>query len=315
MPQSICRLKLKRSDLGRIHSLLELGGSGRSLPIEGLRGIAVSLVFLDHYCTQFVSYANVSGFTRQVARASQDFGEYGVELFFVLSGFLIYSILLRRRPSFIPFMTRRAQRLYPAFIIALLIGILADLFRPEARIPPDLTDGAIYLVANILFLPGLLPIIPLFIVNWSLSYEWWFYATATFLFSVCRLSMLPPWRRITVIIAASAILLGLSACGVPYVPVRGLVLFGGMLLAEANIHHWRPPHAVWGICAAIASLVLCLSVPLAPWLGALVITLGFCFLCSGAFATIRLFRSPCHVNISGGLGICLIPIISCMDLQ
>jgi exopolysaccharide production protein ExoZ len=267
------------------NSPFEIGASQRSLPLEGLRGVAIALVFLHHYCTQFTVYTSISGFTEQFARAFQTFGAFGVELFFVLSGFLIYGILLRQRPSFVPFIVRRARRLYPAFLVALIIGIAWDGFRPvPKRVPHDLGDTILYLGQNILFIPGLIPIKPLFIVNWSLSYEWWFYATATFLFSTCRLAALPAGCRIGVIVTAGAVLLGLSASGLPYVPVRGLALFGGMLLAEASVRNWRPCPAVWGISTAITAFLVTITVPLPSWLCGLVVTLGFCSLCSGAFA-------------------------------
>src|SRR5271166_1868286 len=253
----------------------EIGGSGRSFPIEGLRGVAVTLVFLQHYCTQFTTYAKPSGFTDDFAQALQNFGAYGVELFFVLSGFLIYGILLRRQPSFIPFIARRAQRLYPAFIVAFLIGIVWEFSRPEPKIwkiPDNINDAAVYLVANLLFLPGLFPLPPLFTVNWSMSYEWWFYLSATFLFCFGGLSVLPARWRITFIVVLSAILLILSASGLPYVPVRGLPLFGGMLLAEAGVLNWRPIPGFWGVSATIASFVLCVTLPMPSWLCALVVT-------------------------------------------
>jgi exopolysaccharide production protein ExoZ len=112
---------------------VEIGGSGRSLPLEGLRGAAITLVFLHHYCMQCSRYTNISGFTEQFASVFRNFGGNGVELFFVLSGFLIYGILLRQRPSFIPFMARRAQRLYPAFLVVFVIAIFLGLFPPRAK--------------------------------------------------------------------------------------------------------------------------------------------------------------------------------------
>jgi peptidoglycan/LPS O-acetylase OafA/YrhL len=120
---------------------VEIGGSGRSLPLEGLRGVAITLVFLHHYCMRSSIYTNISGFTEQFASVFRHFGGNGVELFFVLSGFLIYGILLRQRPSFIPFMARRVQRLYPAFLVVFVIAIFWDFFRPEPKIPADLNDA------------------------------------------------------------------------------------------------------------------------------------------------------------------------------
>jgi exopolysaccharide production protein ExoZ len=271
---------------------VEIGGSGRSLPLEGLRGVAITLVFLHHYCMQSSIYTNISGFTEQFASVFRHFGGNGVELFFVLSGFLIYGILLRQRPSFIPFMARRAQRLYPAFLVVFVIAIFWDFFRPEPKIPEDLNDATLYLAENIFFIPGLFPVDALFVVNWSLSYEWWFYATITFLFSFCRLATLPTYWRISIILAASAVLIGLSASGLPHVPARGLSLFGGMLVAEASARNWRPVPAVWWISAVIISSLFCIMVPLSSLLCNLLVTACFCFVCFGAFGGDPLIAAP-----------------------
>ena len=83
-------------------------------------------------------------------------------------------------------------------------------------------QGLLYLAENIAFLPGLLPIEPLFAVNWSLSYEWWFYASATLMFSVLGLSALPKAGRIGLILGLAGALITLSALDLPNVPIRGL---------------------------------------------------------------------------------------------
>jgi peptidoglycan/LPS O-acetylase OafA/YrhL len=53
-------------------------------------------------------------------------GHYGVRLFFVLSGFLITSILLQRG-STLAFYGRRAARLWPAFYLCLAFAVLLNL--------------------------------------------------------------------------------------------------------------------------------------------------------------------------------------------
>ena len=259
--------------------LFEIDRTSRSRPMEGLRGVAVGLVFLQHYCTQFLTYAEVSGPTRRLAEFFRDVGNYGVELFFVLSGFLIYGILLRRRPNFLPFMARRAQRLYPAFIVALLIGVAVDWLRPEPKIPHDLVAGSLYVAENIAFLPGLFPINPLFAVNWSLSYEWWFYLTATMLFSVLGLATLRQRYRICLIAAFATVLVVLSIDGVPGIPIRGLPFFGGMLFAETTLVGWRLPRSI-AISLTLVGAVSASAIALSPWACSLILTVGFTALAS-----------------------------------
>ena len=83
--------------------------------IDGLRCIAVLSVLFYH--------ANISGFSG---------GYVGVDVFFVISGFLITSIILREhlddRFSLIGFYVRRARRLFPALFIMLSISTLFAFF-------------------------------------------------------------------------------------------------------------------------------------------------------------------------------------------
>lgn len=275
---------MKLFQFGLLYRGFEIDGNGRLLPMEGLRGVAVALVFLQHYGTQFSTYGQVTGWTLAMARAFARYGNYGVELFFVLSGYLIYSILLRKRPPFLSFMLRRAQRLYPAFLVAFVIGALIDFARPAPKIPAQFMDALTYLSANVLFLPGLFPIDPLFTVNWSPSYEWWFYVAATLLFSVCRLANLPAAARTIVIIGMGAVLLSLGAVGLPYVPLRGLCLLGGMLLAEAERAKLNAIPWWLGVTAAATAFTLlgATSAPVA--VGAFFVACGFCAICLAAFS-------------------------------
>jgi len=84
--------------------------------IEGLRGIAVSIVVLGH--------AGVAGFSG---------GFIGVDIFFVISGFLITGLLLRElratsHVDFFAFYARRVRRLLPAFSLMAVCAMLAVVF-------------------------------------------------------------------------------------------------------------------------------------------------------------------------------------------
>ena len=65
----------------------------------------------------------------------------GVDLFFVLSGYLIGSQLLRPyannlRPSYLDFFLRRAMRILPAYLVVLLIYFAIPQFREQPNISP-----------------------------------------------------------------------------------------------------------------------------------------------------------------------------------
>ena len=94
--------------------------------LDGLRGCAALMVLVHHY-------GLVANFEPQqmtaldgLVRRLLFFGWTGVDLFFVLSGFLITSILLASRndPSYYKlFYTRRALRILPLYYLVAVIGI------------------------------------------------------------------------------------------------------------------------------------------------------------------------------------------------
>ena len=83
--------------------------------LQGLRAVAVLLVVLDHAGLRFV-----------------DGGYVGVDVFFVLSGYLITGLLLRQasrdgRVRLRDFYVRRARRILPAAVLTLVVTDLAAL--------------------------------------------------------------------------------------------------------------------------------------------------------------------------------------------
>lgn len=87
--------------------------------IQGLRAIAVGLVVIYHLWPK-----RLTG------------GFIGVDVFFVISGFLITSHLLRhpprKAPDFIAFWARRIRRLLPASLLVLVVTLLGTrLVAPE----------------------------------------------------------------------------------------------------------------------------------------------------------------------------------------
>jgi len=94
------------------------------LEIDGLRALAIWMVFAGHLLTTYRSSAASPGMHALFVVA--DHGWLGVDLFFVLSGFLITGILLKTRGRstgayFKQFYIRRAARILPLYFLVLLV--------------------------------------------------------------------------------------------------------------------------------------------------------------------------------------------------
>jgi peptidoglycan/LPS O-acetylase OafA/YrhL len=158
-------------------------------------------------------------------------GHCGVDVFFALSGFIIYGLLLKKRIPYWKFVRRRVTRLYPAFIAVFLLYLILSLSFPDrSKIPHSFFPAAIYLALNLLMLPGIFPITPMITVAWSLSYELGFYLTMPLVFRYLKLAAWPKPARIGFFLAVCAVWLTLPAGLAGH---RRMVMFGcGILLYE-----------------------------------------------------------------------------------
>ena len=97
--------------------------------LDGLRGIAILFVLIHH----MTLYRPDEGVSRWIATVPLS-GWIGVDLFFVLSGFLITGILLDTRDSknyYSSFYARRALRIFPLYYLCLVLGLLLLPMLPE----------------------------------------------------------------------------------------------------------------------------------------------------------------------------------------
>ena len=106
--------------------------AGRYPGLDLLRSIAILLVIMQHMPrTLFPEWFMQMKYT----------GWIGVDLFFVLSGYLIGSQLLRpyaegEQPSFAVFYMRRALRVLPAYLIVVLLYFSVPVFAERPGLPP-----------------------------------------------------------------------------------------------------------------------------------------------------------------------------------
>lgn len=109
-------------------------GPARLQELDALRGLAAIAVVLFHFTAQF---DDLHGFAHPPL-LKLALGNYGVQLFFVISGFVIYMTLDKTRTA-ADFAVSRFSRLFPAFWAALFITTFAIYTRglPDMRLPLD----------------------------------------------------------------------------------------------------------------------------------------------------------------------------------
>ncbi|MFN6131212.1 MAG: acyltransferase family protein [Planctomycetota bacterium] len=97
------------------------GFGSHCLELDGVRGIAILLVTLYRFIKEWDPSAH---WLLGLGKKYCDLGERGVDLFFVLSGFLITGILLQTKTSegyFKNFIIRRALRIFPLYFTSLVV--------------------------------------------------------------------------------------------------------------------------------------------------------------------------------------------------
>jgi exopolysaccharide production protein ExoZ len=200
--------------------------------MEGLRGFAVFLVFLVHWHAVFSGYCARTTLSFQLSEYGSAIGNVGVDLFFILSGYLIYGGILRKRMGLGEFLFRRFKRIYPAFICVLAIYLVLSLCEPSiAKVSLHESHVLPYLVENLFLLPGMLPIVPIVTVAWSLSYEVYFYVSLPITVSFLGMRNWPVRCRVMLLSVGG--LAYAAMVGIGYSDhVRMLMFVAGMLLYE-----------------------------------------------------------------------------------
>jgi len=191
--------------------------------IEGLRAWLAWIVVFSH----ILLFSDATTLYPQMKVLSK-FGGYSVEVFIIISGFVITNLILAKKEPYKIYIARRFLRIYPVYLICLLLAILsfelafeavsalpyADLnnlkhFSDQAR---ELAEGRglWHILAHLSLFHGAIPNNILmesqYMFNapaWSLSLEWQFYLLAPFIIS----GLMNEKFRLYVVLAAVALFL------------------------------------------------------------------------------------------------------------
>lgn len=234
----------------------------RILFIQGLRGFAMLFVFLLHNTVQFnAGYLPSAGFTRDFSSLAYTLTPASVDLFFLISGYLAYSSLMKTPRPYAQYVARRLRRLYPVYLVMLAVYVgLSLVFPEESKFPPGPVAAAVYLVQNLLMLPGIFNIQPIMSVAWMMSYELFWVLLLPAIITGLQLRRWPRPAR-------AAFWIGLTAGGIGLFilyggPVRLVMFIAGFLLFELLDYGYAKPLPPLSGFTALA--LLCVILPLLP---------------------------------------------------
>lgn len=148
--------------------------------LDCLRFFAFFGVFLCHTLSGDPNYyrARHVPFANLIASAALA-GRYGVDLFFLLSAYLITELLLREREQYgkldlRSFYARRILRIWPLYFLGISIGVALTFVDPSERFPLSYAVGFALLFGNwMISLKGSVP--SAVFALWSVSFEEQFY--------------------------------------------------------------------------------------------------------------------------------------------
>jgi peptidoglycan/LPS O-acetylase OafA/YrhL len=157
--------------------------------IDALRGIAALLVMVHHFIFGHLNDAAVHGLVADAVRSLASYGDLGVEIFFVLSGFVIsYSVRNARvTPRFFAaFALRRSIRLDPPYWLVIIASyLLLRLATGPVGAKSGFPEWEV-LALNFSYLNRLTNAPTLVAVGWTMCQEIQFYLVFVFLLGLVQ---------------------------------------------------------------------------------------------------------------------------------
>ena len=266
--------------------------------LESLRGLMAWWVVVAH----LLGHSTVTVGRGGLALAILASGNQAVDVFMILSGFVITHLIVSQKESYGVYLGRRILRIYPLFLVCVgasiaLVPIQREALRAVAAYSPYLqtslsrfeagvSDPLLVLPIKALMLHGVVP--ESWFVNiagsylgpaWSISTEWQFYLVAPFLLALGSSRIIGPFGWAVGIIGGY--LLSRKFDNVAFVGHFAHLFFIGSVGARAyqsisaNVSEEHASRLRMSLSAAIIiSVVAAQSLPLAIWFACLWSVLG-----------------------------------------
>jgi exopolysaccharide production protein ExoZ len=228
--------------------------SNRLNGVQMLRGVAALLVVLVHGAKEVL---RIPVFADSSVLWYMDLHfQFGVDIFFVISGFIMFYISRAHlaEPCYpAQFFRHRLARIVPLYWLVTSLIICISLTNPQLK--HDNTLSVPYVLASYFFVPFFRPtdgaLEPVFGLGWTLNYEMYFYAVFALMVAAFRSRAVP---------VLCVFFLGSYFFGVFFVssaaPVvawsRSVMLefLFGILIAQMYCSGFRLPGGIWPILAA-----------------------------------------------------------------
>ena len=194
-------------------------------------------------------------------------GAAGVDVFFVISGFVIFyssQKLIGMREGRMHFLRRRLIRVVPMYWLATAILTLAAIVAPR-----QIAEGHVsllWVLTSFLFLPAHDPygyVGPLLAVGWTLNLEVFFY----FVFLLCLGQRVLVWCSTALLLLALASLLPLhsNAAILFYLHPLLLEFVAGMWIAQLCLHRIFVATRLAALAAGVSVVFLCIDSLQSGW--------------------------------------------------
>ncbi|WP_158747049.1 acyltransferase [Acidisphaera sp. L21] len=262
--------------------------------IQGLRALAAYGVVGHHVVDSLKNYIAVGRFT-----ASPQIGATGVQIFFVISGFIMVMTTMRRPITPAAFLQHRIIRVVPTYWI--LTSVATVLLMAGLHILGQGGVAPVQLLKSLAFVPDFTAEasmrLPVLFVGWTLNYEMMFYV----LFALCLFVPVPTQRLWAISVALLTLWIAGQSGISDYLAYWGndiiLAFLVGILLCPLDRARALPPRlAIAALPVALAGLALPDLLPalgVAPH-GLLVVTMAAGLL---VFAVLSLERAGIRLPV------------------
>jgi exopolysaccharide production protein ExoZ len=141
-------------------------------PPSGDRGVVVSIQYLRGLAAMAVGLSHIAGHPG----LTFEIGAAGVDVFFVISGFIMWTVTSRRPTKPGSFMIDRLTRIAPPYMLLTITVYLIASYIPGAF--PNMRTNLSHMILSALFIPHIDlfgKAFPQIVPGWTLTYELFFY--------------------------------------------------------------------------------------------------------------------------------------------